>query len=209
MTAIAEIVVGDQPDRWQALGFTVVDGTCQIGTVRLRLVPAAGPGISGWCLAGVPDESVDDVDGLPTALGEPSSPAGSTHHNGAKRIDHVVVMTPDVGRTVRAVEQRLGLPLKRTREGQSMNRPVLQAFFRMGEVVLEVVGPPEGDPHGGPARFWGLALVVASLDTSATVLGDQVGSARQAVQRGQRIATVRSSAGLTVPLALMDADPTV
>jgi hypothetical protein len=37
MTARAvEIVVGDEPDRWAALGFEVAGGACTVGGVRLR-----------------------------------------------------------------------------------------------------------------------------------------------------------------------------
>ena len=122
------------------------------------------------------------------------------------RIDHLVVLTPDLDRTVRAVERTLGLSLKRTRDGSASGQPVRQAFFRMGEVILEVVGPPDPDPAraGAPAAFFGLAVTVASLDAAFELLGPELLSApKPAVQPGRQIATVRSSAGLQVALALM------
>jgi hypothetical protein len=74
----------------------------------------------------------------------------------------------------------------------------------MGEVVLELVGPPAPDPTGGPAAFWGLAFTVASIQEAVDFLGsDLVSEPKPAVQPGRWIATVRSAAGLTVPLALM------
>jgi hypothetical protein len=74
----------------------------------------------------------------------------------------------------------------------------------MGEVVLELVGPPEPDPAGGPAAFWGLAFTVASLDEAVDFLGpDLVSAPKSAVQPGRRIATVGPAAGLAVPVALM------
>ena len=79
-----------------------------------------------------------------------------------------------------------------------------QAFFRMGEVVLELVGSPEPDPAGGPAAFWGLAFTVASIEEAVDFLGpDLVSAPKPAVQPGRWIATVRHEAGLSVPLALM------
>jgi hypothetical protein len=39
------------------------------------------------------------------------------------------------------------------------------------------------------------------------VLGDRLGEARDAVQEGRRIATLRREAGLAVPLAFMTAPP--
>lgn len=58
----------------------------------------------------------------------------------------------------------------------------------------------------GPAFFWGLALVAPDLDATVAELGgDRVGEARAAVQPGRRIATLRRSAGLSAPVALMTA----
>ena len=76
----------------------------------------------------------------------------------------------------------------------------------MGEVILEVVGPPEPDPARvrDPARFFGLAVTVASLDAAYDRLGpDLLSPPKPAVQPGRSIATVRAAAGLQVALALM------
>jgi hypothetical protein len=82
-----------------------------------------------------------------------------------------------------------------------------QAFFRLGSVVLEVVQePPEATERAGgdrPAFFWGLAFVAPDLEQTVAFLGDRVGDVRDAVQPGRRIATLRRSAGLSVPVALM------
>jgi len=89
-----------------------------------------------------PDEAITDVDGLVTDHGDPPTLPGlaPAHLLGAEVIDHLVVTTPDLDRTVGAIERGLGLQLRRTREGEAYGQKVRQAFFRMGEVVLEVVG---------------------------------------------------------------------
>ena len=212
MTTIAELHIGDDPRAWQAIGLDVDAGhTCHVGHVRLRFHPdAEARGIFAWALAGSPDETVSDVDGLATSHGEPPSLPGlaASHLLGATNIDHLVVMTPDVDRTVAAVQQRLGLPLRQTREGDAYGQKMRQAFFRMGELVLEVVGPPEPDPSGGPATFFGLALTVMSLDEAIDFIGpDRVSEPKPAVQNDRWISTVRSAAGLAVPLALMSPEP--
>jgi catechol 2,3-dioxygenase-like lactoylglutathione lyase family enzyme len=214
MTTIARLELADDAGAWRDLGFTVSDaGHCRVGTVELAFTPVA-PGargaVTGWTLAGVPDEGLRDVDGLATAVGEPP-PAGddegdAEHPIGALRIDHLVVLTPDLDRTVQAVERTLGLPLRRTRDGTASGQAVRQAFFRMGEVILEVVGPPVPDPDraGAPATFFGVAVTVGSLDAAYERLGpDRLGPPKPAVQSGRSIATVRSAAGLQVALALM------
>lgn len=206
MPFLAELTIADDPANWRAVGFAVADdGCCCVGTVRLRLHPSApGTGIVGWALAEL-DPPVTDVDGLPTTSGELGTPCAAPHPLGVQAIDHLVVSTPDLDRTVRAIAA-LGLPLKRTRDGEAYGRAVRQAFFRMGEVVLEVVGAPQPDPDGGPATFFGLAFRVASLDDAAGLLGpDRMGEPKPAVQPGWRITTIRSAAGLRVPVALMSA----
>ncbi len=80
-----------------------------------------------------------------------------------------------------------------------------QAFFKMGETTVEVVGSAPSGP--GEARFYGLAFTVADLDATAAFLGQRLRSSREAVQTGRRIATLDRSSGSTVPLAFMSPRP--
>jgi hypothetical protein len=63
------------------------------------------------------------------------------------------------------------------------------------------------DRRGGdidrPASLWGLALNAPDLERTVAELGEHVSPIRPAVQPGRRIATLRRSAGLAVPIALM------
>jgi hypothetical protein len=198
--AINELLIGDRPERWAAIGFDLAGDGCHVGNVRLRFEPGAGTGLLGWTLRGV--ESTE-LNGLPTAVAtEPPMGDPGEHPNGSIAVDHVVVLTPDLERTCRALE-RAGLRLRRIREAGSPERPVRQAFFRLGEVILEVVSSPEAER----AAFWGLVFVVEDLERAASLLGDRLGEPRHAVQPGRRIATVRRSAGLSVPVALITPEP--
>lgn len=171
---------------------------CVVGAVRLRLAgEAAGEGILGWALVGGGE---GDLDGLPTVGAEVGPAKGAGHPNQALGIDHVVALTPDLERTTRALEER-GIARRRVREAGAAR----QAFFRLGEVILEVVSSPE--VPAGPARFWGLVVTVAELDAVAERLGEGLGAGREAVQPGRRIATVRRSAGLGLPVAFMTPAP--
>ncbi len=206
--AIDEILLADEPARWIALGFTVLDGTCQLGSVRLRLAgQAAGRGIVAWSLRAI---SSTELDGLPTTRSSTSPPEpGPAHPNGVVAIDHVVAASPALDRTVRAL-QAAGLDLRRVREQPTPAGAPRQAFFRLGGEILEVIQEPDDavERAGGPdrpARLWGLALTVSDLERAICELAPYVGSAHDAVQHGRRIATVRRSAGVTVPLALMSA----
>jgi hypothetical protein len=74
-----------------------------------------------------------------------------------------------------------------------------------------VVQAPEGtklaaDP-GGPARLWGISFLVPDLDATAAALGDLLGTPRDAVQPGRRIATLRREANLGPAVAFMTPGP--
>jgi hypothetical protein len=201
---IDELVVADEPGPWEGLGFAVEDGQAWVGTVRLRFAGAgAGPGrgLVGWSLR---EPATTELDGLATTRSTAGLVEPRRHPNGAVRIDHVVVVTPDLERTFGALEAA-GMKLRRVRDAGTPERPLRQGFFRLGEVILEVVGgAPDAD---GPASFWGLVVVVEDIDRVAASLGEQLGSVKAAVQPGRRIATVRSSAGLGLPVAFMTPEP--
>ncbi len=202
---IDELTVADAPSAWSALGFAVDDDTCVVGGVRIRLTGAdAGKGLSGWSLREVEGA---DLDGLPTTRSERPPPSKQpAHSNGVVALDHVVAITPALDRTV-AVLEGAGLDLRRIREEPTPAGAPRQAFFRLGATILEVVQePPEAIERAGPDRpafFWGLACIAPDLDTTVAELGDRVSEIRPAVQPGRRIATLRRSAGLAVPIALM------
>lgn len=206
---VDELVVAAEPASWSAAGFRVDDAVCEVGSVRIRLAgQGAGRGIVSWSVRGL---ARPEVDGLPTEASDTPAVAGEPHPNGAISLDHLVVFTPDRERTVAALEQ-VGLDLRRLREGPTHpGGPTRQAFFRMGEVILEVI-EVRGDSRmrdqpDGPARLWGLAFGVEDLDHTADRLGELLGEPRDAVQRGRRIATVRREAGLGAPVAFITPGP--
>jgi hypothetical protein len=201
-------VLAAEPDAWAAAGFAVEDGVVRTGTVRVRLAGAgAGRGIVSWSLR---DVATTDIDGLPGAASDAAPSEPGEHANGAERVDHVVVVTPDLERTTASLAAA-GIERRRIREvPMGEGRTLHQGFFRLGEVILEVVDGMPLDPAsqpapGAPAAFWGLVFVVADLDDAAARLGDRLGTPRDAVQPGQRIATVRREAGLGLPVALIAA----
>jgi hypothetical protein len=210
-----ELTVADTPDAWRECGFLVEGDVCVVGETRIRLAgEGAGRGLVGWSLREVGAGA--ELDGLPTTRSESPAPRESApderpqHPNGVTGLDHVVAITPDLGRTVAALEGA-GLDLRRIREEPTPAGAPRQAFFCLGGVILEVVQEPEeaieraGGDH--PAFFWGLAFVSPDLEETVTLLGDRASEVRDAVQPGRRIATLRRSAGLALPIALMSPHP--
>jgi hypothetical protein len=211
---IDELVVADPPAAWEALGFRVEDGVCVVGEVRISLAGSgAGKGLAGWSLRGLAGVELvgAGLDGLPTTRSErPAPDPAGAHPNGVTALDHVVAITPDLERTVAALEAA-GLDLRRIREEPTPAGAPRQAFFRLGAEILEVVQEPEAvlerEGTDRPAFFWGLALISPDLDATAAAIGEGCGEPRDAVQPGRRIATLRRSAGLSLPLALMSPRP--
>jgi hypothetical protein len=205
MPSLVELTVADPPDAWRGAGFTVDDdGQCVVGHVRIWLRPEEGRrGVTGWTLDDVAE--VDEIDGLATSVPATDPPAPWTHANGCTLIDHVVVASPDLTRTRRALEDA-GFDTRRVRDTESYGSAMQQIFFRAGEVIVELVGPPEPDPArvDRPAGFFGLAMNVADLDATKALLGDALGDPKDAVQPGRRIATLRSNdLGMSVAIAFM------
>lgn len=205
------LTVADDLPSWRAAGFSVADdGTCRIGAVTVALRGRAhGHGIRTWTLAGLAGRGTE-IDGVPTlAAGDGEGGAvvapGGAHPNGAILIDHVVMTTPDPERTIAALEDA-GLVHRRTRLAEGYDQPMRQDFFRVGEVILELIGPREPDPAQAhrPARLYGLAHTVADLDATADALHGRITAPRDAVQPGRRIATLRTrDLDLSVPTAFL------
>jgi hypothetical protein len=211
---LAALQVADPSEAWGALGFTVTDGVLVLGGVELWL-DAAGRGITGWTLRRITLHH--DVDGLPTGVTTDPPPPETAHPNGAMRLDHLVVTTPDFDRTATALEDA-GMPLSRVqpddagaaRGGEAGRRAggrpaagsFRQGFRRLGPAILEIVEAPT--MPAGPARFWGLVVIVADLVGVRARLAPHVGEIRAAVQPGRQIATLSAGAGLSPRVAFMD-----
>jgi len=208
MATIDELTIADEPQTWSGLGFEVEGDACRLAGVTVRLAgPGAGDGlgIRGWSLR---DVDSTELDGLPTTCSErPALAPALTHSNGVIGIDHVVAVSPDFPRSVQALKAA-GLDLRRVREQPTPAGAPRQAFFRLGREILELVQEPAADVErrggaGRPAHFWGLALLVEDIDASARHFAPHVSGPRAAVQPRRRIATIKRSAGLSFPLALM------
>lgn len=213
--ALRSLEIADDPDAWRAAGFAVSSGPpprVRLGEVEVVLTgsggrPAAERGVTGVGITGIDT----DLDGLPRCDPDPASTgpahaegvrADAEHPNGVRRLDHIVLATPDCDRTTAAFVAA-GLEVRRVRRIRGRDSTRRQTFFWLGDVIAELVG--DDTAHGaGPTRVWGLALAVDDIERTAAVLGDALGPVRPAVQPGRRIATLRTAAlGISTAIAVM------
>ena len=207
---IDELTIADPPQPWQDVGFDLDGDACEIGSVRIKLAgPSAGRGIVACTMR---ELGVEAPAGLPlSASTSPRREARNhSHPNGAYALDHLVAFSSNLERDVEELD-RAGLDLRRIREEPTPAGAPRQAFFRLAEVILEVIEKPPGSREernpDAPARFWGLAFLVDDLERSADFLGDRLGEPRDAVQPGRRIATLRRDTGLGPGIAFMTPAP--
>ncbi|MGE2721577.1 glyoxalase [Mycolicibacterium celeriflavum] len=204
---VDEIVVADPADAWTRAGFTVdTDDTCRVGAVRIRMVGSdGGTGIVGWSLRGLDSgAALSELDGIPTTASDAAPATPAIHANGVTAIDHVVVLSPDLDRTVQAFTA-IGVAPRRERDGELGGRSIRQVFFRFGEVIVEVVGSP-GTTSEEPSTLWGITYVVADIEATAAYFGDRTAPVKDAVQPGRRITTLRHQEfGMSVRTAMISA----
>ncbi len=194
--AVDGFTVADTVASWESAGFVVgAGGACRVGGVVISLVGNdRGEGIVGWSLSGLPEgQTHGDIDGVPTWYSAPVISDPPTHLNGVIGVDHVVLLSPDLRRTVDTFAA-IGAEPRRERDGELGGRPIRQIFFRFGEVVVEAVGSTDQTGHGprvGPSTLWGITYVVADIEATASFLGGRTSPVKDAVQPGRRITTLR------------------
>ena len=204
---LQSVEIGDSSDSWGAAGFAVIDGAVRIGATRIAFIPTGTRGITRV----IADQVDGTIDGMPFGAAnadslELAAQPNPPHTNRVIGIDHLVAMSTDVDRTILAL-QSADIELRRERrfgEGDDAKR---QAFFWLGDVILELGGPGVAQPGGG-AALWGLALTCDDLDLAKDTLGDLLSDPKPAVQPGRQIATIRTrDLDISVPIALLSPHP--
>ena len=190
---IDEITVADPPERWRAAGFRRGRGRpCEVGTVRIRLAGPGGAGDRG--LVGARRGGAR-LDGLPTTVSERRRRRRGRTRTGWR------AGSPG-GDEPRASTARRGA----ASAPASTCAACARAHARRRDAP-GVLPHGRGDPRGGggaararacapirtvPARFWGLAFGVESLEHTVGGARDQLGASRgRRFSPGAAIATLR------------------
>jgi hypothetical protein len=200
---ISELVIGGSRANWAQVGINFSqDGVFAMGELVLRLNESLLPGLHSWALSNI-DSTISSIDGIPTTevlvATRPAQIESREFVLQPLGIDHVVVNTPDLERTSRALYEATGAELKRIRDAGNGMR---QGFHRLGDVIVEIVSTPS--MPAGTASLWGFVVNVVDVNDVAAYLGpDVLSPPKPAVQKNRLIATFRGAVGLGVPVALM------
>ena len=195
MPALRSLVVGDAPEPWEQLGFTVIDSTVELGRVTIVLVGDDGErGIIGWSLAGV-DENVDGLASIPLVDTTSGSNFGD-HNNGVFRVEGITLHSDDLDRSVMAFEAA----------GLQQRDP---GVFWAGRSIIALEQAPAGEAiNAGTASFGRLSLGTDDFDRTAELLGSGLGEPRPASQEGRIVGTVDAEqVGISVLIDIVSPHP--
>ncbi len=191
-------------------------GRCQLRrrarALRWRFSPGtqARVGIVGWSLR---DLASTELDGLPTTVRSEAPAAGRpgpaqrcgrdrSRRRGltGSRSQRRGACRPPASTCAACASSRRPRA-RRARRSSASGGEILELVQEPEEVIARAGGAGAGRRASGASR-WSWRTSSALREASRRTLGE----VRPAVQPGRRIATVRRSAGLAVPLALMSAD---
>lgn len=207
MTAphLVAVTTPDAAGRWADAGFATVGGSVWLGPVEVR---CGVDGPSALVFSRPHPLGLDDLDGIRWLVDDAAPPPQASHHpNGVDGFDHLVVMAPDLDR-VRGALVGAGFEIRRERAASIAGSEVTQLFAFAGDALLELVAPAGAPSGAGASTVWGVAVISADLDATVATLGDRIGTPRDAVQRGRRIASLRTpEIGLSLTVAVMSPRP--
>ena len=148
------------------------------------------PGFAPF-LPGVITSSVEVRTDLATRRADLEARCG-VNENSVDYLEHIVVMTPSLEDAI-AAHEKIRLPCKRIREAGA---GVRQAFFKLEQTVLEIVGPGRGEP-----RVWGLAFMCRDIRRAvdlARANGLEATEPRTAIQGGKIARIVNPLDGVAI-----------
>ena len=144
----------------------------------------------------------------PDAL--PPAEAGDDADAAVQRLDHVVVLSPDMEASQRLWQHTIGARLALDRTFPERDRRLL--FFRLEDITIEISGGAQqtAEGVGKPDRMWGLAWGVPNLQAAVERIrsaGVEASDARAGVKPGTLVATVKGDATHGVATLLIEHTP--
>ncbi len=139
-------------------------------------------------------------------MAEPNAAEGAC----VTRMDHAVVLSPDMEASRKLWGTQIGARLALDRTFPERDRRIL--FFRLGDITVEISGGAEQTEEGlgKPDRLWGLAWGVGDLRATVERLraaGVDVSDARPGIKPGTLVATVKGEHTHGVPTLLIEHTP--
>lgn len=202
-----------------ALAFTSDDIVGDAKLLSRRGIPTSDPApvrtkaedgrVREWTGAALDPNATGGMRILLMAKAEQPWPmAGPAADAPVSKLDHVVIMTPNVDRALAVYGAKLGLDLRLDRENPKWN--ARQLFFRCGDSVIEMAAKIGGPATDEPDRSGGLAWRVDephAVQARIAAAGFNVSEVRVGRKPGTHVFTVRDVPG-GVPTIMLSAEPT-
>lgn len=160
-------------------------------------------------LTSVADESATHgtniflIEQKPDATAWPVSPVTVDQGSSVGSLDHVVIRTPNVDRAAALYGARLGLDMRLDRTMPEWGTRLM--FFKLGDLVVEVLHELKGGVGNGPDEAWGLSWRVANIEAAHDRIGAQgleVSPLRTGRKPGTRVFTVKGAPGAVPTLVI-------
>ena len=140
----------------------------------------------------------------------PMAPVGTEGGAHVTRMDHAVVLSPDVEATRKLWGDVLGARLALDRTFPERNTRIM--FFRLGDITIEISGGGQQTEEGigKPDRLWGLAWGVGDLTATVARLraaNVEVSEPRLGVKPGTLVATAKGAHTHGVATLLIEHTP--
>jgi methylmalonyl-CoA epimerase len=140
----------------------------------------------------------------------PPAPHTADERAAVRRMDHAVILSPDMEQSRRLWERTLEARLALDRTFPERNTRIL--FFRLGDVTIEISGGAAQTEEGmnKPDRLWGIAWGVDDVAAAVERLraaGVDVSDVRRGVKPGTLVATAKGPATHGVATLLIEHTP--
>jgi catechol 2,3-dioxygenase-like lactoylglutathione lyase family enzyme len=179
------------------LAFEVVDMNIAFRTCE-RLAPHRREGSI--------DLALEATFGTPiTLIDRPEKPtiAQAVSEGAVTGLDHIVIRTTHPNRAAALYGARLGLDMRLDRTEPKWGARLM--FFRVGDLIVEVVHNLADEPSDTPDKLWGLSWRVANIEAAHARLKSSnfdVSELRPGRKPGTRVFTVRNNT-LSVPTLIV------
>ena len=187
---LKRLFVANPPHVWESMGFKIVGNQVQLGNVIIQLVEkvcVCNP-VVGWDWENLVASKPSHIDGIPLLNDKVDNVTEDVQHmNNSIAVDHVVLKTFNVEKTIKCMNE-IGLEVRKRVVHQS--KGMEQVFFKAENTILEVISSLEASNSVQDSYIWGITFVTSDIITLHKNLEGSTKVPYDAVQIGRKFTTL-------------------